>query len=350
MVYDMPAGHLQELVEAKVESQFARALRYVQAVRPSVVVPSAGPPCFLDPELFGLNVITGDELSIFPDATAFVARLEEEGIATGRIVIPGSGVTTGDGRVVVDHPVPDDEVERIFTDKKAYLEGYAADWQPWLAAERVALARTDARPAGHPAGVVGAPAGLGPDAPGGHRRRRTAPARGRRGARRGGRLPVRGGAGVGRRALRVLVRRRPPPRGDRRGREGRRLVERARSCRAASGPGAPGSSTSSSTTSSSRCHPSGWPAPRPRRAPSADGSAARSMPTARWRRSGWARGSSSATAPTGGPTWPPSDASTAACSPASSTDGSSTSRPGAASPPTTARSGSVPALDVPADT
>jgi UDP-MurNAc hydroxylase len=137
MVYDMPAGHLQELVEAKVESQFARALRYVQAVRPSVVVPSAGPPCFLDPELFGLNVITGDELSIFPDATAFVARLEEEGIATGRVVIPGSGVTTGDGRVVVDHPLPDDAVERIFNDKKAYLEGYAADWQPWLAAERV---------------------------------------------------------------------------------------------------------------------------------------------------------------------------------------------------------------------
>ena len=32
MVYDMPDADLQELVEAKVESQFARALRYVQAV------------------------------------------------------------------------------------------------------------------------------------------------------------------------------------------------------------------------------------------------------------------------------------------------------------------------------
>jgi len=28
-----------------------------------VVVPSAGPPCFLDPDLFDLNVIDGDELA-----------------------------------------------------------------------------------------------------------------------------------------------------------------------------------------------------------------------------------------------------------------------------------------------
>jgi UDP-MurNAc hydroxylase len=137
MVYEMPEEHLRELVHAKVESQFARAVRYVQAVRPQVVVPSAGPPCFLDPELFGFNVITGDELSIFPDATAFVERLREEGIDTARIVIPGSAVTTtGDGTVTVEHPLPDDEVERIFTDKKAYLEEYAADWQPWLEAQR----------------------------------------------------------------------------------------------------------------------------------------------------------------------------------------------------------------------
>jgi UDP-MurNAc hydroxylase len=133
MVYDMAPEKQRDLVEAKVESQFARALRYVQAVRPAVVVPSAGPPCFLDPALFHLNVITGEELSIFPDASAFLARLSEEGIDAGRLVIPGSAVTTGDGDVKVEHPMSEEEVERIFVDKKAYLESYAADWAPWLA-------------------------------------------------------------------------------------------------------------------------------------------------------------------------------------------------------------------------
>jgi UDP-MurNAc hydroxylase len=58
MVYDLPDDHRRELCEAKVAAQLARALRYVQAVGAEVVVPSAGPPCFLDPDLFDFNVIT----------------------------------------------------------------------------------------------------------------------------------------------------------------------------------------------------------------------------------------------------------------------------------------------------
>ena len=78
----------------KVEAQLARALRYVEAVGARVVVPSAGPPCFLDPELFDFNVITGDELSIFPDATVFIERLAEDGIDTGSARHPGHARST----------------------------------------------------------------------------------------------------------------------------------------------------------------------------------------------------------------------------------------------------------------
>jgi UDP-MurNAc hydroxylase len=66
MVYDETSDVLQGVARAKVESQFARADQYVDAVGAKVVVPSAGPPCFLDEELFSFNVIRGDELSIFP--------------------------------------------------------------------------------------------------------------------------------------------------------------------------------------------------------------------------------------------------------------------------------------------
>ncbi|MGZ4770734.1 MAG: MBL fold metallo-hydrolase, partial [Ilumatobacteraceae bacterium] len=72
MVYEEPPQRMRELVDAKVTSQFARAMRYVEAIGARAVVPSAGPPAFLDPELFRFNVITGDELSIFPDQLSFI--------------------------------------------------------------------------------------------------------------------------------------------------------------------------------------------------------------------------------------------------------------------------------------
>ncbi len=83
MVYDHPPELMRTLVDQKVEAQLSRAQRYVEAVGARVVVPSAGPPCFLDPELFHLNVIDGDELSIFPDQTVFIERLAAAGIDTG---------------------------------------------------------------------------------------------------------------------------------------------------------------------------------------------------------------------------------------------------------------------------
>jgi UDP-MurNAc hydroxylase len=75
MVYDQPEHVMRTQVAAKVDSQYTRAMRYVEAIDARAVVPSAGPPCFLDPALFGFNVIDGDELSIFPDQREFMDRL-----------------------------------------------------------------------------------------------------------------------------------------------------------------------------------------------------------------------------------------------------------------------------------
>ena len=44
-----PDAEKARLCRAKVESQFSRAMRYVEKVGARYVVPSAGPPCFLDP-------------------------------------------------------------------------------------------------------------------------------------------------------------------------------------------------------------------------------------------------------------------------------------------------------------
>jgi UDP-MurNAc hydroxylase len=97
------------------------------------VVPSAGPPAFLDPDLWFANVITGDELSIFPDQRAFMARLQAAG-RKGILAIPGTEIEfTDEGEFTVTHPMPQAEVDAIFADKEAYLRRYQADWAPWLA-------------------------------------------------------------------------------------------------------------------------------------------------------------------------------------------------------------------------
>lgn len=131
MVYEMPEETKRTLCRAKVDSQFARAMRYVDNIDARAVVPSAGPPCFLDDDLFGLNMIDGDELSIFPDQRSFLARLAAAD-RFGIMNIPGTAIDVTAGSIAVTHPMPQPDVDAIFSDKRTYLRRYQADWRPWL--------------------------------------------------------------------------------------------------------------------------------------------------------------------------------------------------------------------------
>lgn len=133
MVYEESPERMRELIDAKVDSQLTRAMRYVEAIGARAVVPSAGPPAFLDPELYGFNMITGDELSIFPDQRVFMQRLAAAG-RHGVLAIPGTAIDITPDAVTVTHPLPDAEVTAIFEHKDDYLRRYQADWLPWLEA------------------------------------------------------------------------------------------------------------------------------------------------------------------------------------------------------------------------
>lgn len=146
MVYEMDADAKARLCREKVESQFSRAMRYVETVDARRVVPSAGPPCFLDDSLFGFNMITGDEPTIFPDQTVFLAMLERAG-REGILNIPGTLMDLDGSGFAVAHPLPDDEVAGIFRDKAAYLAEYARDWKPWLDEMKAAWSVAGADPA-----------------------------------------------------------------------------------------------------------------------------------------------------------------------------------------------------------
>ena len=145
MVYDYPDNAQQVLGHKKRVAQSARALRYIEVLDPAFVVPSAGPPCFLDPDLFEFNDLHGNEWNTFPDQPTFLDYIAEHGRDGGRLMLPGSVADVAKGRFDVTHPV---DPFPIFADKRAYLEAYQARKAPVIAAERAAWqgARVDLLP------------------------------------------------------------------------------------------------------------------------------------------------------------------------------------------------------------
>jgi UDP-MurNAc hydroxylase len=135
MVYDYPDNAQQVLGHKKRVAQLARAFRYIEVLDPAFVVPSAGPPCFLDDDLFGFNDLAGDEWNTFPDQPTFLEYIAERGRAGGRLMLPGTVADVGPGRFDVEHPV---DPATIFADKRAYLEAYQARKRPVIEAERAA--------------------------------------------------------------------------------------------------------------------------------------------------------------------------------------------------------------------
>jgi UDP-MurNAc hydroxylase len=148
MVYDMPARAKESFGTQKRQRQMDRARAYIAQVGAGWVIPSAGPPCFLDPELRYLNDDRGDEANIFPDQVVFLDQLRGHGNDGGLLMIPGSTADfTGSELDPLTHPLPEAEVEAIFTTGKAeYLADYATRMAPVLAAEKASWAPAAGEP------------------------------------------------------------------------------------------------------------------------------------------------------------------------------------------------------------
>src|SRR6201991_741198 len=145
MVYDMPARAKEAFGTQKRQRQMDRCRQYIAQVGATWVIPSAGPPCFLDSELRDLNDDHGDPANIFPDQVVFLDQMRANGHDGGLLMIPGSTADfTGSQRNSLKHPLPDDEVLAIFTTgKAAYIPAYAERMAPVLAAEKSRWAAVD---------------------------------------------------------------------------------------------------------------------------------------------------------------------------------------------------------------
>jgi UDP-MurNAc hydroxylase len=141
MVYRFPEKMLQALGRKKRENEMARALRYTREIGASFVIPSAGPPCFLDDHLFHFNDFDHDPTNTFPDQTVFLKYMQENGLDNGRLMIPGTIATFTKEACTVEHPYPMEQVQAIFSQKRAYLDSYKARQQPIIDAQKASWPR-----------------------------------------------------------------------------------------------------------------------------------------------------------------------------------------------------------------
>jgi UDP-MurNAc hydroxylase len=133
MVYELPQAAKTAFGKQKRDRQMDRTMRYIDDLKGSHVFPIAGPPCFLDEELWQFNDIHGDEGNIFPDQQAFIDFYRGQGRDNGIILLPGSVAEVTATGVTTTHPT---DVEEYFANKKAHLEDYAARMRPVIEAEK----------------------------------------------------------------------------------------------------------------------------------------------------------------------------------------------------------------------
>lgn len=139
MVYDFPQRMKETLGRRKRRNGMARALRYIEAHGARHIFPFAGPPCFLDDDLFHLNDLDSNDANVFPDQFVFLDYLRDHGHdKDAHLLLPGTTVTlTPDGGCHVEQRSPE-LVEQIRgrSTRRSYLRDYQARMRPVIAAER----------------------------------------------------------------------------------------------------------------------------------------------------------------------------------------------------------------------
>jgi UDP-MurNAc hydroxylase len=134
--YDLPDAAKRSFGTAKRANGLDRAVRYVKAIGASYVVPSAGPPCFLDDDQFALNDLTGDPANTFPDQLVFLDYLRSQGVEGGQPMTPGAVLEVDHEHCEVRWPAGFEQAMEPYTDKERYLRSYAARMRDQIEADR----------------------------------------------------------------------------------------------------------------------------------------------------------------------------------------------------------------------
>jgi UDP-MurNAc hydroxylase len=128
--YDYPRDVYESISRRKTLAKFASVAQSIRTVDPRVFIPSAGPPCFLDPTLMHLNF---EPVNIFPQASKLVEFLDRKvtgGRATWIEMVPGDVLDTPRGELVYRSGIgPNGNFQ-------GYIRGYAAEYESLFAERR----------------------------------------------------------------------------------------------------------------------------------------------------------------------------------------------------------------------
>jgi UDP-MurNAc hydroxylase len=120
IAYEMPEARKREISREKRLAKFAYFAAAVRLLEPGVTLPFAGPPCFLDPEVFEHN----DEMEeggIFPDQGQVSDWLRGQGLTGVEVLLPGDAWAVDPGA-----KIPDPTWRGFsFLDRWDYLKEYA---------------------------------------------------------------------------------------------------------------------------------------------------------------------------------------------------------------------------------
>jgi UDP-MurNAc hydroxylase len=134
--YEYPRQRYAAISKKKVMAKFHAVAQAIKMTSPRFYLPSAGPPCFLDPSLVHLNF---EETNIFPQAWALTRYLDQRFPSASTAwpqLMPGDvlDVTAGAVQAAGDERVDEAGFRR-------YVEDYAALYAPFFRA-RQALCET----------------------------------------------------------------------------------------------------------------------------------------------------------------------------------------------------------------
>jgi UDP-MurNAc hydroxylase len=128
--YDYPRETYEAIARRKVMAKFQSVAQGIRTLQPSVYLPSAGPPCFLDPMLARLNF---EEINIFPRASQLIDFLDKKvkDTPTSWLELMPGDVLDVESRSLV-HEANDRVTPENY---EAYVRTYA-DSYAWFFAER----------------------------------------------------------------------------------------------------------------------------------------------------------------------------------------------------------------------
>ena len=130
IAYEYDEHDRDRISETKRVGKYSAVRRLVRGVAPRMVMPYAGPPCFLDRDLFEHNGgLHGP--GIFPDQEEALAWLLERLPAQrGTYLLPGDSLDLEDLEVVRDPQWADFSLAGPIESRRAYLEAYAERRRP----------------------------------------------------------------------------------------------------------------------------------------------------------------------------------------------------------------------------